>query len=458
MSTSYTSDSTPINLTGDDGEVVNYQEVTTVTGEEGSYTFSTEIQRQTDTDSDGAAVFTTIGTRNQSGVITLNDYATDSEEQYLSTTLKDGLKSTSKDVQTKISDGYTNDAGIEIDGLTLSATETIRLKENLSIPVSTAELADAVAEGAAGLSANIEGRNFRKKYGSAKGYYYPEGLESNKQDRIRFEQVYSEGTKISTALDSRSFQRKIKNITGAVTLPIVTGIGDQNNVNWKGATLNPIQSTAAALALNVFEGARAGNNINEIVSSAGRSFNDARAVLATQAGDDIRSGINVYLAQQAVGAQNLLSRTTGAIANPNLELLFTGPQLREFGFTFRLSPRDAEEATQVRKILRFFKQGMSVKTSASNVFLKAPNIFKIRYQTFNTNGVEIEHPSINFIKTCALTSCDVQYTPDGSYMTYEDAYRTLTAYQLTLRFGELDPIYDSDYTELDDDDDQVIGY
>jgi len=447
MSTQYTSDLTPINLTGDDNGEVSYQEVTTVTGEAGSYTFSTEIQRQTGTDSDGTAVFTTIGTRNQSGVINLNANADNDEEKYLSTTLKDGLNSNSNNLVDKVS-----------AGLTLSATETIRLKENLNIPVSTADLKEAVAEGAAGLSANIKGRNFRKKYGSAKGYYYPEGLESNKQDRIRFEQVYSEGTKISTALDSRSFQRKIKNITGAVTLPIVTGIGDQNNVNWKGATLNPIQSTAAALALNVFEGARAGNNINEIVSSAGQSFNDARAVLATQAGDDIRSGINVYLAQQAVGAQNLLSRTTGAIANPNLELLFTGPQLREFGFTFRLSPRDADEATQVRKILRFFKQGMSVKTSASNVFLKAPNIFKIRYQTFNTNGDEIEHPSINFIKTCALTSCDVQYTPDGSYMTYEDAFRTLTAYQLTLRFGELDPIYDSDYTELDDDDDQVIGY
>ena len=154
MSTAYTSKTVSINLTGSEDGGKDYREVTTVTGETGSYTFSTEIQRQTDTDSDGAAVFTTIGTRNQSGVITLNDYATDSEEQYLSTTLKDGLKSTSKDVQTKIS-----------DGLTLSATETIRLKENLSIPVSTAELADAVAEGAAGLSANIEGRNFRKKYG-----------------------------------------------------------------------------------------------------------------------------------------------------------------------------------------------------------------------------------------------------------------------------------------------------
>ena len=102
------------------------------------------------------------------------------------------------------------------------------------------------------------------------------------------------------------------------------------------------------------------------MNSAGQSFNEAKAVLATQAGSDVRSAINVYLAQQAVGAQNLLSRTTGAIANPNLELLFTGPQLREFGFTFRLSPRDADEATQVRKILRFFKQGMSVKTTASN--------------------------------------------------------------------------------------------
>jgi len=441
MSQEFKSKTTFINLSGVEGSGSDYREVTTVTGEEGNYTFSTVIQVDRKKDKN----WEEIGTKNQSGVITLNKNASSNEKKYLNTTLKDQLKANSEDLVNKVS-----------AGLTLKPTELIKLKEGLNLPVSTADLVDAVNEGTDLInSISIKGRNFRKEYAH---YSYPEGLKSNKQDRIRFEQVYSEGTKITTALDSRSFQRKIKNIKGSVTLPIVTGIGDQNNVNWKGATLNPIQSTAAALALNVFEGARAGNNINEIVQSAGNAFNDAKAVLATQAGDDIRSGINVYLAQQAVGAQNLLSRTTGAIANPNLELLFTGPQLREFGFTFRLSPRDAEEATQVRKILRFFKQGMSVKTSSSNVFLKAPNIFKIRYQTFNTNGDEIEHPSINFIKTCALTSCDVQYTPDGSYMTYEDAYRTLTAYQLTLRFGELDPIYDSDYTELDDDDDQVIGY
>jgi len=132
--------------------------------------------------------------------------------------------------------------------------------------------------------------------------------------------------------------------------------------------------------------------------------------------------------------------------------------LRSFAFTFTLSPRDADEADQVRKIIRFFKQGMSVKTTASNVFLKAPNVFDIQYQTFNTEGQEIIHPSINIIKTCALLSCNVQYTPNNTYMTYEDPYRTMTAYQLTMQFGELDPIYDTDYKDLDENQDQVIGY
>ena len=139
-------------------------------------------------------------------------------------------------------------------------------------------------------------------------------------------------------------------------------------------------------------------------------------------------------------------------------MLFNGPSLRQFPFTFKLSARDAEEADQIRKIIRFFKQGMSVKTSSSNVFLKSPNIFRISYQTFNTDGDEIVHPSLNIIKDCALLSCNVQYTPDGTYMTYDDPFRTMTSYQLTLAFGELDPIFDDDYTDLDDNNDQVIGY
>ena len=273
-------------------------------------------------------------------------------------------------------------------------------------------------------------------------------------------EFYYHYVNISFGADTKIFQRdpEIK-IDGSVTLPIVTGIGDRNAVDWRDESLNPIQALAAGGAITVFDKIKDGGikeafeDVKGIVQSAQGDFAKNQKV-----GSDMAKAINVYLAQQAVGAQGLLSRATGAILNPNLEMLFGGPKLRSFGFTFRLSPRDASEASQVRQIIRFFKQGMSVKTSSSNVFLKAPNVFDIQYQTYNTDGNLIEHPSINFIKTCALTSCDVQYTPDGTYMTYEDPYRTLTSYQLTLNFGELDPIFDDDYTELDDDDDTVIGY
>ena len=307
------------------------------------------------------------------------------------------------------------------------------------------------------ITLQIKGRRFRKEY---EDLSYPEGIRSNRQDRIRFEQIFSEGKTVGGLLSQgKVFQRRQKRIDGSVTLPIVTGIGDRNQVDWQGATLNPIQAAAGGAAASIFQNIKDGKGIGETFSTAAGSVQEAAARLKSgTVGGDIATAINIYLAQKAVGAQGLLSRSTGAILNPNLEMLFGGPSLRNFGFTFKLAPRDAGEATQVRKIIRFFKQGMSVKTSSSNVFLKAPNIFVIRYQTFNTDGDEILHPSLNIIKECALLSCDVQYTPDGTYMTYDDPFRTMTSYQLTLSFGELDPIYDSDYTELDNDQDQVIGF
>ena len=300
---------------------------------------------------------------------------------------------------------------------------------------------------------SVEGRNARDTYGN---YYYPADLQSNKQDRVKFTMGYSEGTEVeASVVNQKSFQKKYNTISGSVTLPIVTGISDQSSVDWKGAELNPLQSFAAAGALDLFNEARSGTNAQGLIQKAGNILGDAKEGLVNSGVGD---AINVWLAQKAVGAQNLLSRTTGAIVNPNLEMLFNAPQLRNFGFTFLLSPRDADEADQVRRIIRFFKQGMSVKTTNSNVFLKAPNIFDIKYLTYNSEGDPIIHPSINIIKKCALLSMDVQYTPNGTYMTYEDPFRTMTAYQLTMQFGELDPVYDNDYEDLDNNNDTVIGY
>ena len=53
--------------------------------------------------------------------------------------------------------------------------------------------------------------------------------------------------------------------------------------------------------------------------------------------------------------------------------------------------------------------------------------------------------SVLRIKTCALTGVAVNYTPDGMWNAYEKGMPTSVL--LSLRFGELEPIFDTDYEE-----------
>jgi len=291
----------------------------------------------------------------------------------------------------------------------------------------------------------IKGRNARTEYGN---YCYPEAMRNSKQDRIKFTMKYSKGSRIETTTTSGIdiFQRREKAIKGSVTLPIQSGIKDQNSVKWNGASLNALQAFGAGAAMRIFDRTGGGDPIESLATEADDIRRSAIGAFRGAAGSDNLTAINVYLAQQAVGTQRLLSRTAGAIVNPNVEMLFDAPSLRPFSFQFRMSPRDEDEAAEVKSIIAFFKQGMSVKTSSSNVFLKAPNIFDIRYITYK-GDTAVDHPSINRIKTCALLAASVDYTPDNTYMTYDDPERTMTSYGLTLSFNELDPIYEDDYTE-----------
>ena len=287
------------------------------------------------------------------------------------------------------------------------------------------------------LTGSIEATQTRTTYGN---YYYPQDIGANKQDRIIFTMKQSSGSKINVDLNNpnvNAFQRKTTPIKGSVTLPITAGIKDLNSVDWQGSTMNAAQAFGAAAAMNIIqEKGRRAEALGDVLNEAGDFLTK---------NNDAAKALSLRIAQEAVGTQNLLSRATGAIANPNMELLFNAPGLRAFDFTFQMSPRDHHEAGQIRSIINFFKQGMSVKTTSSNVFLKAPNIFNIDYITFNEEGKMERHPSINIIKTCALLSCSVDYTPNNSYMTYSDSKRSMVAYTMNLQFNELDPLYEKDY-------------
>jgi hypothetical protein len=306
---------------------------------------------------------------------------------------------------------------------------------------SPTQVSDINPESLSSVNENISADYERKSYGNNENLRYPLTLNSSVQDCIQFSMKTNEGRNFNTdptnIFKGLGERKEGTVIEGTVTLPIQPGITDSNGVEWGGANLDAKDAYLASLALggitsNEGLGETAGNLLSRV-------FGDIKKAAAST---DFKNAINLYLAQEAVGVQGLLSRGTGSILNPNLELLFNGPTLRPFNFTFRLSPRSAPEAANVKRIIRFFKEGMSVKTAANEVFLKSPNVFDIKYIA---GGTGKDHPSLNRIKQCALLGCDVDYTPDGTYMTFDDSGKTMTSYQLTLRFSELEPIYSSDY-------------
>lgn len=264
---------------------------------------------------------------------------------------------------------------------------------------------------------------------------YPSDLSG---DFIQFDIYSYEGGGVEVGPGLGLITQRKGGMVGSVALPIQSGIVDSNAVDWKEDRMNPLKAGAASVALGTLGAGKEG---------ADKALKNVFDKLKESAKDgELQKAISFAAAEAATGT-NLRSRFSGEVMNPNLELLFNGPTLRSFQFSFIMSARDAGEAKTIKQIINLFKRSMAVKETSS-LFLKSPDIFQIAYKTPDGSL----HPSINKMKLAACQGCNVEYTPAGTYSTFNDAENTMTQYKLTLQFGELDPIYDKDY------DDHPIGF
>ena len=279
-------------------------------------------------------------------------------------------------------------------------------------------------------------------------HVFPSSLRTNKggQDFLKIDMMKFEPSKLKGSsggigggghlgiVDRQSDRKSI----GSVILPIPGGVRDEQQVSWAQDKINPVQLAISNIVLNAIE-----KDFGQGIETAGDIVQKAMNDPGT------KTAVGAYFAGQAASAQNLLTRTTGAIMNPNMELLFSGPANRNFSFGFKLAPRSQNEAMTIIKIIRFFKQGMSPIRSKSRLFLKSPHTFRLAYKRNGhmDDGIGVkDHPYLNKFKECALNSFNVDYTPNGNYSTYEDG--VMTAYQITMNFQELNPIYNDDYGDV----------
>lgn len=288
--------------------------------------------------------------------------------------------------------------------------------------------------------APAEGTKPRDNYGP---FQYPTAILKNGQDYLKFTILKYGNRGISKSAIGFE-KRTLPELKGNIFLPIQPTIMDSNSVNWTSDSMNVIQLGFAGVSAAAMNDPK--DAVGKMIDTMSNEF--------TNVGESALNALKIQLANTAVSSQsNLLSRVTGAIWNPNMELLFQGPQLRPFDFSFTLTPRDEKEAKQVKSIIRAFKEASAVQRGVGDLFLKAPNVFRIEYMYGEKDTI---HKSINRIKECALQRMSVNYTPSNTYMTYADSAATMTSYVLSLSFQELTPIYADDYSEITDE--AEIGY
>ena len=276
----------------------------------------------------------------------------------------------------------------------------------------------------------------RLDYGRGEPLRYPVDLATTTQDFMKIMMVEYQPRGLNfqggLGIPSRGNLETIlsdttaggRNILKNIYLPIPNGIQDSNGVDWDADRIDVVQALGTDLVGELIQG-------GDVAGTAG-----AAADAVEKNADGVKEAAAAKITESITGV-NKLARETGAVLNNNLELLFKGPQLRDFSFTFNMSARSAVEGQTIMQIIRTLKQGMSAKKSDGFLFIKSPHTFFLGYY----KGTEL-HPYINRFKECALTNLAVNYAP-AQYSTYVDG--VMTNYQVTMTFKELEPVFDDDY-------------
>ena len=227
-----------------------------------------------------------------------------------------------------------------------------------------------------------------------------------------------------------------------ISLPMPRNITDTTGVQYGEASLNPIEAAGLAVGSELLQGNidNLKNAFSSVISKGGPALNDGQNQQAIAAA---LSGTAIGALGGNVNANQVISRASGQILNPNLELLFQGVGLRVFPLQFQFFPRNSQEGTMVMNILRTFKKEMAPSRTSkegnnSGVFIRTPSIFQLTYK----KGSD-PHPFLNKFLPAVLSDMKVNYTASGAHSTFYDG--TPTHIRLDLQFKELNPLFKEDY-------------
>ena len=187
-------------------------------------------------------------------------------------------------------------------------------------------------------------------------------------------------------------------------------------------------------ALNIYDelkrkGMREADITKSLQGVASGAGNLAELALTNIVGSGVVPGLS--------GLREARGITTGEIISERMELAFKGINKRQFQYTFKMIPKSAAEADEIKNIIHLFKRNMLPEMTggdASGRRMTIPNTFNIQYMY---NGAD--NNFLHKIGECVLENFSVAYGGE-KYATYNPTANGAPPVEttITLAFKELD--------------------
>ena len=243
---------------------------------------------------------------------------------------------------------------------------------------------------------------------------------------------------------------KVDPYLNSIMLPIPQDLGNEIQQGWQGKSFSGLGRAAIS--------AGAGGSFNNIIQKSGDFTGNIKAI------QDALTSMTLNMIPGVGGnldVNDISGATRGVVLNPNAELLYDSPEMREIGMSFKMVPKNAAEAKTIRAIIKTFRraalpqwggtedleigtqeeveQGKALITDNTqrDNFIRVPRLCKFTFMHGSS-----PHEWITQFKPCAISNVSVNYTPDGTFATYSDGSPVAT--EIRLSFQETKLIFEDE--------------
>lgn len=142
---------------------------------------------------------------------------------------------------------------------------------------------------------------------------------------------------------------------------------------------------------------------------------------------------------------NAVEQSMGQAPNPQPSVLFKGPSLREFNFTWTFNPRDVNESVRIRETVERLKASALARKAYNNStgVLRYPEICMLNFYPWdasrNKNSIYgWGEKSIIRIKRCFISNITTNYAPSGVPSFFAGTVGAPVFIQLSMTFKEIE--------------------